>query len=152
MADRSTGPHHSTCRSGECGSRAEGHDVIGGAAVACDNPSVQMLGRRRELAVLWDIRVRETSRRHGVGAALFREAARWAKSKGYKLLEIETQNVNVAACRFYAAMGCMLGRIDSLAYVQSPELADEIMLVWSLDLVNWMDSAGTAIYTAIDCG
>ena len=30
--------------------------------------------------------------------------------------QIETQNVNVGACRFYAAMGCQLGAVSRFAY------------------------------------
>jgi hypothetical protein len=47
-------------------------------------------------------------------------------------LEVETQNNNVAACRFYAAMGCELRSIDRLAY---PDLPDEAQLVWTKRVV-----------------
>jgi GNAT superfamily N-acetyltransferase len=108
--------------------------VVGAAAVAWNSAGVQMLEGQNDLAVLWDIRVRASNRLQGVGTALFREAARWAKSKGCRLLKIETQNVNVGACRFYAKMGCFLGRIDRLAYRRSPGIAGEVMLIWYLDL------------------
>ena len=108
--------------------------VVGGAAAAWNTPGVQMLEGRSDLAVLWDIRVRASSRRQGVGTALFQEAARWAKSKGCRLLKIETQNVNVGACRFYARMGCFLGGIDRLAYRQCAGVESEVMLIWYLDL------------------
>jgi GNAT superfamily N-acetyltransferase len=36
----------------------------------------------------------------GIGAALFRAAERWAVARGARWLKVETQNVNVAACRF----------------------------------------------------
>jgi GNAT superfamily N-acetyltransferase len=109
-------------------------DAVGGAAVARSTDGTDILDRRSDLAALWDLRVRPTYQRHGVATALFRAAARWAKSSGWSRLEIETQNVNVAACRFYAKMGCVLDRIDRLAYRQCPEIADEVMLVWRLDL------------------
>jgi GNAT superfamily N-acetyltransferase len=112
----------------------EGGDVVCGAAVARNTPGIQMLEGRGDLAVLWDIRVRASSRLQGAGTALFREAVRWAKSNGCRLLQIETQNVNVDACKFYAKMGCCLGRIDRLAYSRCPEVASEVMLVWYLDL------------------
>jgi len=108
--------------------------VVGAAAVAWNSAGVQMLEGQNDLAVLWDIRVRASNRLQGVGTALFREAARWAKSKGCRLLKIETQNVNVGACRFYAKMGCFLGRIDRLAYRRCPGVAGEVMLIWYLDL------------------
>lgn len=111
-----------------------GNQVEGGAAVAWDSPEIHMLEGRRDLAVLWDLRVRAQYRRRGIGTALFNHAADWAKSRGCVLLKIETQNVNVAACRFYARMGCQLASIDREAYRTCPEVADEIMLVWHLDL------------------
>ena len=112
----------------------DGGQMVGGAAVAWKTCGIEMLAGGSDMAVLWDIRVRETSRRQGVGTALFRVATDWGKSKGCSLLKIETQNVNVGACRFYSKMGCVLGRIDRLAYRQCADLASEVMLVWHLEL------------------
>jgi GNAT superfamily N-acetyltransferase len=109
-------------------------ETIGGAAVARSTNGTDILDSRSDSAALWDIRVRPANQRHGVATALFRAAASWAMSGGCSLLEIETQNVNVAACQFYAKMDCVLDRIDRLAYWQCPEIADEVMLVWRLDL------------------
>lgn len=108
----------------------EGGEIIGAAAVAWDTPGIHELAGRPDLAVLWDIRVRPAHRRRGVGAALFREAARGAAANGCSLLKIETQNVNVPACRFYSRMGCYLGEIDRLAYVLHPHVAQEVKLSW----------------------
>jgi GNAT superfamily N-acetyltransferase len=108
--------------------------VLGGGAVAWDTSAINLLEGRRDLAVLWDIRVRESNQREGIGADLFREAAQWAKSMGCRALKIETQNVNVGACRFYAKMGCRLTHVDSEAYCHEPKAAGEIMLVWQLEL------------------
>jgi streptothricin acetyltransferase len=87
--------------------RPGGGPAIGGAAVAV-RAGVYPLDRfqRQDLAVLWDIRVAPERRRQGVGKALFWHAAGWAKAHGYGQLGLETQNVNVAACRFYARQGC----------------------------------------------
>lgn len=112
----------------------DGGQTVGGAAVAWKTPGIEMLDGRSDFALLWDIRVRETSRRQGVGTALFRVATDWAKSRDCSLLKIETQNVNVGACRFYSKLGCVLGRINRLAYRQCADLASEVMLVWHLDL------------------
>jgi GNAT superfamily N-acetyltransferase len=86
-----------------------------------------MLVGRRDLAVLWDLRVAPAARRRGVGAALFRAAAAWAAARGCAQLKVETQNVNVPACRFYARQGCVLGAIDRFAY---PGLPHEVRLLW----------------------
>jgi hypothetical protein len=44
---------------------------------------------------------------------------------------VETQNINVPACRFYAAQGCELRGIHPNTY---PELPHEVQLLWYLDL------------------
>lgn len=108
-----------------------GGRLVGGAVVAWDTPGVDMLEGRRDLAVLWDIRVLTGARGHGVGTALFRAAEAWARERGCRQLKIETQNINVPACRFYARKGCELGAIDRFAY---PALPDETQLLWYLDL------------------
>ena len=112
----------------------DGPKVLDGAAVAAGTPAVNMLENRRDLAVLWDIRVHPSRRRNGIGTLLFKYAADWARRRGYKQLKIETQNVNVPACRFYAKQGCKLGAIRKYGYVRSPEVAHEVMLLWYLDL------------------
>ena len=40
---------------------------------------------------------------------------------------VETQNVNVRACRFYARQGFALGAVNRDAY---PDLPDEVLLLW----------------------
>jgi GNAT superfamily N-acetyltransferase len=106
---------------------------VGGAAIAFDSPDVHMLEGRRDLAVLWDIRVAPEARGHGVGAALFRAAEAWAAARGCRQMKIETQNVNLPACRFYARQGCVLGAIHRFAY---PALPHEVQLLWYRDLAR----------------
>ena len=101
--------------------------LVGGAVVAFNTPGVRMLGGRDDIAVLWDIRVSPEERGARLGSALFQAAACWAAARGCGWLKVETQNVNVAACRFYQKMGCTLGAIDRFAY---PELPDEVQLLW----------------------
>ncbi len=108
--------------------------AAGGAAVAFDTPEVQMLDGRKDLVVLWDIRVRPEHRRRGVGSMLFQRAADWAREKGCKQLKVETQNINVGACRFYRKEGCTLGAVNLYGYHGCPEAAGETMLLWYLDL------------------
>jgi GNAT superfamily N-acetyltransferase len=105
----------------------------GGVVVAFDTAGVTMLDGRRDLAVIWDLRVAPDLRRHGVGHALFAAAERWARARGCRRLEVETQNNNVAACRFYARQGCALGSVRRHAY---PELPDEVQLLWHKDLAR----------------
>jgi GNAT superfamily N-acetyltransferase len=116
----------------------DGDQPVAAATVAYDTEDVHMLEGRGDLAVLWDIRVHPDYTRQGIGSMLFNHAADWARSKGCSQLKIETQNVNVPACRFYFNQGCHLGQIHRYAYRApwaNPEVADEVMLVWYLDLV-----------------
>jgi GNAT superfamily N-acetyltransferase len=104
---------------------------VGGAVVAFNTPGIIMLEGRRDLAVLWDVRVSPDYQRRGVGTALFREAETRARERGCRHLKIETQNINVPACRFYLSQGCVLGGINRFAY---PEFPEEIQLLWYKDL------------------
>jgi GNAT superfamily N-acetyltransferase len=104
-----------------------GGDRVGGAVVLCGAPGIEMLEGRADLAVLWDLRVAPAWRGRGVGAALFRAAETWALARGARWLKVETQNVNVPACRFYARQGCVLGAVHRFAY---PALPDEAQLLW----------------------
>jgi len=84
---------------------------------------------------LHDLRVAPSHRRLGVGRALLEHAIQWAKQQGVTTrMSIETQNTNVSACRFYAAMGAKLGDIDRNAYENDEEVKHEIRLNWYIDL------------------
>jgi GNAT superfamily N-acetyltransferase len=115
---------------GVLAAKAEGRRV-GGAVVVFDTPRLDMLEGRGDLAVLWDIRVSPEARSIGVGSALFRAAEAWARGRDCRQLKVETQNINVAACRFYARQGCVLAAVNRLAY---PGLPDEIQMFWYKEL------------------
>jgi GNAT superfamily N-acetyltransferase len=104
-----------------------GEARVGGAVVLADAPGVDLLEGRADLAVLWDLRVAPAQRGRGVGRALFAAAEAWALARGAAWLKVETQNVNVPACRFYARQGCRLGAVHRFAY---PALPDEAQLLW----------------------
>jgi GNAT superfamily N-acetyltransferase len=106
---------------------------IGGAVIAFNTASVNMLEGRRDLAVLWDIRVSPKERGRGVGSAIFRAVEDWASARGCRQLKVETQNINVPACRFYAQQGCVLGAINRFAYREFP---DEVQLLWYKTLTS----------------
>jgi GNAT superfamily N-acetyltransferase len=106
---------------------------VGGAVVAFRTPGLTMPEGRDDLAVLWDIRVAPEARGQGVGSVLFRAAEVWARGHGCRQLKVETQNVNVAACRFYARQGCALASIHRDAY---PGMPGEIQLLWYKDLAG----------------
>ena len=93
---------------------------LGGATVAIGTLGLDMLEGRTDLTVLWDIRVSPGHRRGRVGQALFEAAEAWARRQGCRELKVEIQNVNVRACRFYAALGCQLRIVRDEAYPQCP--------------------------------
>jgi GNAT superfamily N-acetyltransferase len=101
---------------------------VGGAVAA---PGTAELGGSAGEAVLWDIRVAAEARGRGIGTALFQAAERFCVGQGCSGLRAETQDVNVAACRFYARQGCVLHAVERTAY---PQLPDEVRMIWRKDL------------------
>jgi ribosomal protein S18 acetylase RimI-like enzyme len=99
----------------------------GAAAAVLDAPGVDLLDGRRDHAVLWDLRIAPDGRRRGVGTALLRAVEAWAAARGARQLSVETQQVNVPACRFYARHGFMLATVRRDAY---PSLPEEVQLLW----------------------
>jgi len=96
------------------------------------SPGVHMLDGRDDMTVLWDLRVQPDSRRKRFGSMLFQHAVGWARERKCRHFKVETQNVNVRACRFYAAQGCYLGGIQRHVYPEP--VSHETMLLWYLDL------------------
>lgn len=105
----------------------DGASPVGGCIVAHNTPGVDMLQGRTDLAVLWDIRIAPDYRGRGLGRRLFAAASTWAQCRRCLEIQIETQNINVAACRFYQRMGCRLVRITRDAYDECP---GEHQLIW----------------------
>jgi ribosomal protein S18 acetylase RimI-like enzyme len=105
--------------------------LIGGVVVAFNTSSIAMLEGRRDLAVLWDIRVLPDARGKGVGSGLLDAVEAWVIAKGGRQFKVETQNINVPACRFYQRHGFMLKTVDRYAY---PELPGETQLLWYKNL------------------
>jgi len=113
---------------------SDGEAPVGGAIAVCRTPGIEMLAGRDDLVVLWDLRVHPDRRRQGIGTRLFQSVMAWARERACRQLQVETQNVNVPACRFYAAQGCHLSAIDRHAYQGCPAVSNEAMLIWYLDL------------------
>lgn len=109
----------------------DGPERVGGAAIAWKAEALNDPEMRDELALLWDLRVHPDYRGRRIGQALFERALAWARARECTRLKVETQNVNVPACRFYAAQGCVLGAINRFAYA---EALDEVQLLWYRDL------------------
>ena len=90
-------------------------------------PAIDMLEGRDDIAVLWDVRVHPDARGRGVGRALIQRVEEWAEARACSELKVETQNVNMPACRFYERCGFELRHAVAGAY---PELPDEVMFLW----------------------
>lgn len=110
--------------------RSQG-DRVGGAVIAFASPELFLLEGRKDLAVLWDIRVDMAFRGAGIGGSLVCAAEKWARARQCRQLKIETQNINLAACKLYERQGCKLGAVNRFAY---PSLPDEIQMLWYKDL------------------
>ena len=108
-------------------------ELVGSVLIAFDTPGLDLLEGRRDLGSIWDIRVRRAARRMGVGSALIRAAEDWSWSKGCTELKVETQTINVGACRLYARSGFRLRDADEWAY---PEFPNETQLIWTKRLTR----------------
>ena len=104
---------------------------IGGCVLAYSTDGVNKLERRDDVVAVWDIRVHPDWRGRGVGRQLFGATVAWARERKCCELRVETQNINVEACRFYKRQGCRLSCIDRNAYEGFP---DEVELVWNMEL------------------
>jgi GNAT superfamily N-acetyltransferase len=105
----------------------EGERRVGGAVIAWKTNDLVISGNPEESAVLWDLRVDSGFRHIGVGSRLLACAINWARARFCCRLEIETQNTNVPACKFYARHGCDLVAIDRSAY---GNVCNEVRLLW----------------------
>jgi GNAT superfamily N-acetyltransferase len=105
--------------------------LIGGAIGVARASDAGMFSERTDIAVLWDLRVAPNLRGRGVASALLGAVEEWARASGARALGVETQNVNVPACRFYSARGFALERIDHGVYVDLP---NEVRLLWTKSL------------------
>jgi GNAT superfamily N-acetyltransferase len=100
---------------------------VGGAAVVFRAPGVDMLRGRTDVAILWDIRVAPVARGQGVGKALMAAVETCVSHHGARWLEVETQDINAPACRFYERCGFELRSVNRTAY---PDLPNETQLLW----------------------
>ena len=109
----------------------DGSERVGGSVLMWNTAGFGDMEKRIDVATLLDLRVLPERRGRGIGRMLFDRAREWARARECRRLKIETQNINVPACRFYARQGCESGAINCSAY--GPDL-DEVQLLWFLNL------------------
>jgi streptothricin acetyltransferase len=97
-------------------------------------------------AFVCDLTVDLPYRRVGVGSRLIARAARWAGGRKLAGVMVETQNINVPACRFYESCGFALGGIDAQLYRGLPELAGEMALFYYLVFYRWSMTIPPAVW------
>ncbi|MFW6298786.1 MAG: GNAT family N-acetyltransferase [Bacillota bacterium] len=111
----------------------EGGMPVAAMSLVHDNPTVRMLDGRKDVLLIWDLRVHPDYKRKGYGRALIGYARQRAKELGVGHLRLETQNTNPNALEFYLAMGFELIHIREHAYshdsLQDAGAENEIMLV-----------------------
>jgi streptothricin acetyltransferase len=82
------------------------------------------------LAYIEDIVVDHRFRRSGIGRKLLNQAIEWARSSGLQGIMLETQNINVNACKLYESCGFTIGGIDNSLYKGLEPQTKEIAIYW----------------------
>lgn len=111
----------------------EGSARVGGVLLAWNTPGLDMLEGRSDLGVMLDVRVSPQHRGRGIGRLIVERAMALSTRQNCSELRVETQDVNVGACRFYSAMGFRLLSVDEQGY--GPEVS-EAKLIWSRKLTE----------------
>ena len=85
----------------------------------CENNCVGQIVLKKywnENAYIQDIGIKKNFRGMGIGQKLMDQAVIWTKEKKLKGIMLETQDVNINACRFYKKYGFILGGVDIMLY------------------------------------
>ncbi|HLY27095.1 MAG TPA: GNAT family N-acetyltransferase [Aggregatilineales bacterium] len=78
---------------------------------------------------VWNLMIDKDYRRRGLGRRLWHRALEYARDMDVRAIMVETQNTNVAACKFYASMGCRLVGLNEAYYANSSD--EEVALFWA---------------------
>lgn len=81
-------------------------------------------------AFIEDFAVDSAFRRQGIAGELIDQAKSWSRSAQTAGLVAETQDINVAACRFYERSGFVLAGFDRMLYRGIDPQNDEVALFW----------------------
>jgi streptothricin acetyltransferase len=83
-----------------------------------------------DTAVLMNLMIDLDYRRQGLGQRLWFRCLDFARKAEVRAIMIETQNTNLAACKFYERMGCELVGINSAFYTNNG-YETEVALFWA---------------------
>jgi ribosomal protein S18 acetylase RimI-like enzyme len=103
-----------------------------GQILAHENPGLSEVEGWNRFAIIWDIAVDPPFRRRGLGRRLMEQAVAWTRARGLPGVMLETQHINVAACRLYERCGFVLGGFDACLYRGVMPGTREIALFWYL--------------------
>jgi ribosomal protein S18 acetylase RimI-like enzyme len=106
-------PYHACVKAGLSVGAFDGDQIVGIAI--CE---AQLWNRSLNI---WQFGVAPTHRQQGIGRALMNAAAERAIEQNLRVMVAETQNTNVAAIRFYRAVGFELHGLD-LSYYTNNDL------------------------------
>jgi streptothricin acetyltransferase len=76
-----------------------------------------------------DVAVLKIARQKGVASALINKAKGWAIHNNLRGFMLETQDINLAACKLYISNGFELGSVDTMLY-SNFDTKDEKALIW----------------------
>ena len=78
--------------------------------------SIRVCKRWNNNAFIDDLSISRQFRGKGIGTTLMDAAVNWSKENNLNGVSLETQDINLLACRFYMKYGFKLGGIDCLVY------------------------------------
>lgn len=91
-------------------------------------------------ALVDDLAIDRQWRGGGIARMLMDHAVAWTRQAGMPGIRLETQSTNVAACRFYARYGFVLGGHDRYLYQALHPGTREVALFWYMSLVQDVDT------------
>lgn len=93
-----------------------------------------------QYGLIEDISVAEDYRKRGIGKKLMTAAIGWARAGGMVGLMLETQDINLVACRFYERCGFQLGGVDVMLYGNLVDKKEQA-LFWYMQFEETSDAA-----------
>lgn len=89
---------------------------------------IRMFKNWNKFGYIENIAIKAGYRHAGIGQQLFETAEKWARANQCVGLQLEAQDDNLNACRFYQKQGMQLGGVDTLFYTANPNIS--VALQW----------------------